>query len=56
MTREEKINKLAHGDDEAILRCYGGLVSNNRFSELDGDIELVKAEILKRMAAYKERS
>lgn len=56
MTREEKIDKLAQGDDEAILRCYGGLVSNNRFGELNEDIELTKAEILKRMAAYKERS
>lgn len=56
MTREAKIDKLAQGDDEAILRCYGELASNNRWGELDGDIELTKAEILKRMAAYKERS
>ena len=56
MTREEKIDKLAQEGDEAILRYYGGLVSNNRWGELDNDIELTKAEILKRMAAYKERS
>lgn len=56
MTRQEKIDKLAQADDEAILRCYGGLMSNNRWGELDEDIELTKAEILKRMAAHKERS
>ena len=55
MTREEKINILAQGDDKEILQCYLELIIYNRLGTLDEDIELTKAEILKRMAAYKER-
>lgn len=56
MTREEKINMLAQADDEEILQCYLELIIYNLLGTLDEDIELTKAEILKRMAAHKERS
>lgn len=55
-TREEKIKWLEKADSEKLLRQLISLDGNNSFGKYDEDIELTKAEILKRMAAYKERS
>lgn len=56
MTREEKVEWLSQANDEKILRQYWTLENNNLWGKLDEDIELTKAEIIKRMAACKERS
>ncbi|MCR4671948.1 MAG: hypothetical protein K5637_01755 [Lachnospiraceae bacterium] len=52
MTKEDKIHWLEEAPHEELLRQLISLESGNSYGCNDEDIQLTKAEILKRMYSY----
>lgn len=56
MTREQKCEWCKNADSEALLHQYVTFINSNQYGRYEEDIEIVKAEIMRRMAGVEERS
>lgn len=56
MTREQKCEWCKNADNESLLHQYVTFINSNQYGKYEEDIEIVKAEIMRRMARVEERS
>lgn len=56
MTREQKCEWCKNADSEALLHQYVTFINSNQYGRYEEDIEIVKAEIMRRMAGVEDRS